>query len=55
MVPHLSKGKGCSPFRLLLLGLVAILNAAMMTRMRSGSKKMVKVVKESRCKNGIDL
>ncbi len=36
----------CSPFRLLLLGLVAMLKAAMRVRMRSGSIKMIKVVKE---------
>lgn len=43
-----------SPFRLLLLALVAMLKAAMMTRMRSGRRKMIKVLRESRCNDGID-
>lgn len=36
----------CSPFRLLLLGLVAILNAAIRDSMSSGDKKMTKVKEE---------
>ena len=51
---HLFESRECSPFKLLLLGLVAMLKAAMRASMRSGSKKMTKVVKESRC-SGIDL
>ncbi len=47
----------CSPFKLLLLGFVAMMSkAAMRARMSSGSRKMSEVVKESRCNdtNGID-
>ena len=38
-----------SPFRLLLLGLVAILKAAIKTRRKSGRRKMTMVVKELDC------
>ena len=50
---HLIEGRQCSPLRLWLLCLVAMLKAAMRASMRSGSKKMTEVVRESRC-NGID-
>ena len=46
--------EGSIPFRLLLLGLVAILKTARRTRRRSGSMKIIKVVKESRCNDGIN-
>ena len=46
-------GRRCSPFKLLLLGLVAMLKAAVRASMRSGSRKRMNVVRESRC-NGID-
>ena len=42
--PFLSRG--CSPFRLLLLGLVDMFKAAIRAKMESGSKKMIEVVKE---------
>ena len=35
-----------SPFKLLLLGLVAMLKAAMRARRKSGRRKMIMVVKE---------
>ena len=42
------------PFKLLLLGLVAMLKTARRTSRRSGSMNMRKVVKESRCNDGIN-
>ena len=42
-----------SPFRLLLLGLVAILKAAIRARRNRGRRKMTMVVKELDC-NGIN-
>ena len=52
---HGSEGVGreCSPFRLLLLGLVAMLKAAINARMKSGRMRMTRVVRERGC-NGID-
>ena len=42
------------PFKLLLLGLVAMLKTARRTRRRSGRMNMIKVVRESRCNDGIN-